>query len=241
MAGCSNCDSSFCSCVVQAGAGNGTVNVAVTGSGDADDPYIVSATVNLCEAAGNLADGGVAVAGTDRVMVIDGTTCTIKTLPVGGGGGDEHYTVTGVVNSVSGLSPVLPAGGPYLMTAVIPQFAINNPSATRPVQILLMMASQGSFTVAGLAQQTGEVEGDFVLNGVPNVNAVTGYAGVNEVTGLVANGNSFYGSYRQSHNIAPGGSALVGDLETRAKSFIQNGSGQLIAACSIAWTGGTNP
>ncbi len=87
MAGCSNCDEALCSCVVLGSVGDGTAPVTVTGSGDADDPYVVSAAVDICEAAGNLPSGGTAVPGTDRVMVIDGTTCTLKTLPVSAAGG----------------------------------------------------------------------------------------------------------------------------------------------------------
>lgn len=286
MAGCSNCDSSFCSCLVTDGAGDGTVNVSVTGSGDTGDPYVVSATVNLCEAAGNLDDGGVAVAGTDRVMVVDGSTCTLKTIPVGGGGGgafgvvgdvgasallsgnnlnvlgvghvntsvttgppgnvnvnisfDEHYTVVGSSSNYSGASPILGVGGLYVVQAIVPAFVINNPSAVRTMDLLFTHDVQGNVTVGGSGQQTADVWGYFSLNGAPPSTVIHGFAGVNENTGGVPIGNSYFGSYNQAATIPAGGSVLVGDMVGETQSFIQAGSGQIDAFCAISWTGGTN-
>lgn len=102
MAGCSNCDEALCSCVVLGSVGDGTAPVTVTGSGDPDDPYVVSATVDICEVMRSTPTGSIAIPGTDRVLTLNGTTCLVKTLPASGGGGGSSATFN--VNGDSGTS-----------------------------------------------------------------------------------------------------------------------------------------
>lgn len=141
MAGCSNCDSNYCSCLIIGSVGDGTAPVTVTGSGDPDDPYVVSATVDICEAAGNLPSGAIAVPGTDRVMVVDGTTCTIKTLPVsaagGGAVGIAGNTGAGVLNPGDTLNIV---GSTHVQTAVA-----SGPPGTTNVTVSV----DESYTITG--------------------------------------------------------------------------------------------